>query len=1007
MAPPKPPKQAPPGNGSDMVAGVPGDKLKTPADAGSENCSDDSPCFLVVGIGASAGGLAALTAFLNALPPNPGMAFILAQHRAHSDKEDILVGLLRNATTLEVIDATEGMQLMVDRFYVPPPGSLIDLFNGRFRFSANEGAGRVHLPIDHFFRSLSADMAERAVAIVLSGADSDGTLGIKSVKGGGGLVIAQTPGSAEYDVMPASAARTGLADFVLAPEDMPARLIEYSRHAADTALFQKAQEEEMPSHGLEKILLAVRSATGKDFSPYKQSTLMRRIKRRMDLGKFDNLADYARALRGDHKGTRELAQDLLVGVTSFFRDPEAFQSLHAFLVERFRATPENNKNFRAWIPAASTGEEAYSIAITVKEALRDAGRDFTVQIYATDLDESAIAAARLGFYPLNIVSDVPEDRLSSFFSKSEGGYQVSKQIREMVVFAVQNVLQDPPFSKLDMVCCRNLLIYLNPLAQKKVLAIFHYSLVPDGLLFLGTAESVGSLGDMFLERDKKWRIYVRNSASVVHPLLSHPRYVHIPRGNEEVRGVPDVFGVTLSAAEARIITERFLLEKCSAPSALVTQSGDIVHIHGRTGTYLELAPGRPAANIVTMAGDGIKAELASTLGLVATHRDTIVIRQAPMPTAGRRSGFTATVRYVTKDVEGRALLLVSFADVAPQPRRRKGRADAGNDALDSPEFVEKVQELQLLRERLQVVVEEYESANEELKSTNEELQSANEELQSANEEMETAKEELQSINEEQATLNSELQSRLDELTLVNNDMMNLMAGTDIATLFLDMDLRIRRFTPAIKRILNLIQTDIGRPVSHIASNLNYEEMLEDAGKVLDSLQTREVEVQTKEGAWYQMRILPYRTQENVIDGLVLTFNDISELKRSQRKAASAMHLMEGAFDASREPVLALDSDLKVVMANSAFYKVFETGPGETLGHVFLELKGGAWNSPKLKEIFATLPEKSDALETIRIDGNLAWPGQHRVRLHAYKSAASGGNGPGLFVALSILGDCVD
>ena len=488
--------------------------------------------FPVVGIGASAGGLAALTSFLKNLPRATGIAFILAQHRSPIAKDDILIPLLKTHALIDVVEIRDGMPLSPDRLHVPPPGNLMGVFNGKLQLFKEEPGQRERLPIDFFFRSLGEDLKEQAGVVVLSGADTDGTLGVKAVKGLGGLVVVQDPESAEFNVMPASAANTGMADFILAPQDMPETIIKYMRRAATATTHIPNRTEDLPQGGLEKILFILRSGTGNDFTFYKHKTILRRIKRRMDLQQIDRLADYAIYLKQNPAGVQDLFKDLLIGVTNFFRDPDAFQAMKLELVAALKAQPRTKKVLRFWVPGCSSGEEAYSLAMIAKEAILETEREFTVQIYATDLDSQTIDAARQGLYPLNIASDVPPDRLERFFSKSETGYKIRSEIREMIVFSVQNILQDPPFSRLDAICCRNLLIYLNPIAQKRVLALFHYALQDNGILFLGTSESVGSPGDMFQEKDKKWRIYLRRPS----PTPPNPVYPDEPFPHRPCRG---------------------------------------------------------------------------------------------------------------------------------------------------------------------------------------------------------------------------------------------------------------------------------------------------------------------------------------------------------------------------------------------------------------------------------------------------------------------------------------
>lgn len=880
---------------------------------------------------------------------------------------------------MDVVEIHDGMPIEPDRLLVPPPGHLMGIFNSRIQLFKEEPGQRERLPIDFFFRSLAEDLKEQAGAVVLSGADTDGTLGVKAVKGMGGLVIVQDPANAEFNIMPASAAQTGVADFILPPEKMPEQIIQYMNRAALAPKIVPSRSEEVPQSDLEKILFILRANTGNDFSPYKHKTVIRRIKRRMDLQQIDRLPDYAKFLKENPKEVKDLFRDLLIGVTTFFRDTEAFQALKQELIAYIKGQPKVKKLLRFWVPGCSSGEEAYSLAIVAKEAILETGREFTIQIYATDLDGQTIEAARQGFYPPNIVSDVPEERLTRFFSKIDTGYKIRSEIREMIVFSVQNILQDPPFSRLDVICCRNLLIYLNVPAQRRVLALFHYALAEGGLLFLGTSESVGNLTDQFHEKDKKWRLYQRKASPSSHALYSQSNHFALPRTEAAERAEAEAEAGQGTSPDPRIITEHYILEKCAPAAILVTQTGEILHIHGRTGKYLELAPGRPAANIFTMAREGLKADLTAAVGLAASTKKDVAMRHLAVRLNGGVQHVMLSVHFVSTAPSGQSLLLVSFADM-DKPKRKK-KAEQGDGSGQKSRYEQELElELQGMRENLQAVSEEYATTTEELKSMNEELQSSNEELQSTNEEMETAKEELQSINEEQITLNSELQSKIDELSHVNNDMSNLLSGTDIATLFLDADLNIKRFTPATQRILNLIHSDVGRPVSHIATNLNYESMVEDARQVLDTLRSKEFEVRAKDGAWYQMRILPYRTVDNVIEGLVLTFNDITKLKMTEKRGTQALSLLEGFMNATQDPLVALDGTLRVTMVNHAYCQLFQTSSEKTVGQEFFEMGNRMWDVPSLREALEKDREDKPLTEEIPVEHDVPGFGKRMLRV---------------------------
>lgn len=944
--------------------GLPGKKIKR---SGKDKTpSPDSAAFPVVGIGASAGGLAALTDFLKHLPAKTGIAFVLAQHRSRTTGEDILIELLQKNAAIEVVHAEDGALLRPDRLLIPPPGKLMGVFNGKLQIFEHAPVHKEPLPIDFFLRSLAEDQNERASAIILSGSGSDGSLGVKSIKEHGGMVMAQSPESAEFDAMPRSAAQTGMTDFILPPAEMPRHLVRYLERSID-GLDAENLAEAIPENDLEKAFFILRTVTGHDFLHYKRNTMLRRIKRRMDLHQMDSLTEYVLYLAANPKETRELFRDLLIGVTNFFRDPEAFEALKNMIMAGIEKKPQAGTSLRAWVPGCSSGEEAYSLAIMIKECLLETKKDVTVQIYATDLDETAIETARQGEFPENIAADVSDNRLQSFFMRTDKGFRINNEIREMLVFAPQNILRDPPFSRLDIICCRNLLIYFDAVAQKKALSLFHYALAEGGLLFLGTSESIGEFGDLFAQADRKWRIYHRKPsltdiASTGAGLFADNRFLPMSR-----TGIVLDPKVAAHPADAQILVEQFLLRTCVPPSALITPDGEILYIHGRTGTYLEPPSGKPVNNILAMAREELKADLAAAIRDAATRQADVFRKRLPLKIQGKNLFVDMAVRWMLTGKNDLPLLIVSFQNVAGKAKRKPAHKGSEEEQR-STQAQELENELQRMRENLRTVVEEYQTANEEMKSTNEELQSANEELQSSNEELETAKEELQSINEEQSTLNSELQNKIEALNNANNDMANLMAGTNIATLFLDNALRIKRFTPEIRGIFNLIPTDVGRPLSHIASNLLDDEILDAAAQTLETLQVKESETLTKDGTWLQMRIRPYRTIENVIDGVILTFNDITALKRSEQRAGEAQKLAENVVDAVREPLLILERDLTVSGANPAYYRVFQTTPGEILGRSVYELDEGRLDVPALRRLLEDLTVRDAVFDNYEIDG---------------------------------------
>jgi len=863
--------------------------------------------FPIVGIGASAGGLSAFEAFFSAMPTDraTGMAFVLVQHLS-PDHKSILSDLVKRYTRMRVFEVEDGMEVRPDCAYIIPPNRDMAFLDGTLQLMEPAERRGLRLPIDFFFRSLAQDQHERAICIVLSGTGSDGTLGVRSVKGSGGMAMAQEPETTEHDGMPRSAIATGLVDYVLPPERMWSRLEAYVSHAPERK--RAADKEPSPSDGtLRKISLLLRSQTGHDFSQYKENTLVRRLQRRMALHQIESPAEYLRYARENPTEVEGLFRDLLIGVTNFFRDPDAYAALEKRVLSSLFANRPAGSPIRVWVCGCSTGEEAYSIAILLYEHVSMLKTPYKIQVFATDIDRWSIEAARAGIFPRNIAADISGDRLGRCFSERvDGGYRIAKSIRDLIVFSEQDVLRDPPFSKLDLISCRNLLIYLNSDAQKKLIPLFHYALQPGGWLFLGTSESVGEFSSLFEIVDRKSKLYARreDGAALVRPVLDavaiaasavQPTISREPGASEPT--------VTL-----RTITERALLDHFSQVALLINGRGEIQHILGRTGKFLEPASGDASTmNVFTMAREGLGRPLTTAL-----HK--AVARKEIVRTSGLRvranGGFTTAnlvVRPVPAFADGSPpddLYLVVFEEAQTQaehapatslsPRQRSRVA-----ALE--------QELRSKEEYLQTTLEEMETSNEELKSTNEEMQSVNEELQSTNEELETSKEELQSVNEQVATVNAELQDKVSELSRSNNDMNNLLAGTGVGTLFVDHQLRIARFTPLITQVINLIDSDIGRPVGHIVSNLvGYDTLVDDVADVLETLTPREVEVRTKSGLHYLMRMRPYRTLENVIEGAVLTFVEITQRKRVEEQLREAQAKYYDFFEHAPDMFASID-----------------------------------------------------------------------------------------------------
>jgi two-component system CheB/CheR fusion protein len=918
--------------------------------------------FPIVGIGASAGGLAAFEAFFSGMPADAdlGMAFVLVQHLA-PDHESLLTELIRRYTRMQVFEVEDGMAVRPNCVYIIPPNHDMAFISGSLQLLDPSAPRGQRLPIDFFFRSLAEDQHARAIGVVLSGTGSDGTLGMRAIKAACGMVVVQTPASAEYDGMPRSALATGLADFELPPAEMPAQIIAYAARAFVKAPNDVCVLEPKAENALKKIFILLRSQTGHDFSQYKPSTIRRRIERRMAVHKIDALDGYLKYAQQTPVEVEALFRDLLIGVTNFFRDPEAFKLLEEQAIPALFAGRPASAVIRVWSPGCSTGEEAYSLAILLAERQVAMRQSFKVQVFATDIDPQAIATARAGLYPAGIAADLTPERLARFFTAEPGGsgYRIHKGIRDMLVFSEQDVIKDPPFSKLDLVSCRNLMIYLNGDLQKKLIPLFHHTLNPGGFLFLGTSETVGDFGDLFNALDRKLKLYRRKD----------------PR--DTARAAPNLFMVPVTATKIalqqgagrpacparqplREQIEQALLRQVAPSAALVDARGDILYLHGRTGMYLEPAPGEVGTpNILKMAREGLRCELTVALRKAAATHGIVRHPGLSVKTNGH---FTTVNLTLIPQVSAGAdaapeepLYLVILEDAPPEPvgsrqlavGSEQPTAGSGGEAGAEAETLR--QELRVRGEYLQSTIEELETSTEELKSSNEEMQSVNEELQSTNEELETSKEELQSVNEEMATVNNELQSKVADLSRSNNDMNNLLSGTGIATVFVDLHLSILRFTPSATQIINLIPGDVGRPVSHIVSNLiGYDRLVKDAQAVLDTLIPKEADVQTADGKWYTLRIQPYRTADNMIEGAVMNFVDITEMTRTRdalRKANELLRLAVVVRD-SRDAVTVQDLDGRTIAWNPAAVRLYGWSEADALDmnvrdRIPQELRAGA------------------------------------------------------------------
>ena len=888
--------------------------------------------FPIVGIGASAGGLEAFEEFFRAMPADSGMAFVLVAH-LDPTHVSLLPELLQKHTQMRVFQVEDGMVVEPNAVYVIPPNKDLNLFNGVLQLMDLTHPRGARLPIDSFFRSLAQDQGSNAVCIILSGTGSDGTLGLKAIKGELGMVMVQDETSARYDGMPRSAIVTNLADYVLPPEKMPENLVLYVQHAKRRTDSRLAAGTGPVTSALQKVYALLCTRTNHDFSMYKENTICRRIERRMHVHQLDDVAGYVRYLQESEREIDVLFKELLIGVTSFFRDPQAFETLKGILLQHLAGRPKDY-NFRVWVPGCSTGEEAYSIAILLQECMEELKAYLNVQVFGTDIDDEAIDVARTALYPPSIASDVSPERLPRHFLQEDEGYRIRKTIRETLVFALQNVIRDPPFTKLDLLCCRNLLIYLDPELQQRLLPVFHYSLKPDGILFLGSSETVGSAVELFGARDKKWKIFTRKqSVSAAPPAPDFPLVSREPERPER-----HVAGTVQQAEElsALQLVETILQASDTPPCAIVDAGCNLLYIHGRTGRFLEPATGRTSVNVLEMARPGLKTELSAALREVAVHRKEVVRRGVRVEQDGGHLHVDLLVRPILEQTPVRGLLMIVFDEAAAPPKEAASTKRPAGTKKKGRTAEELERELQHMQENLRTTIEELETSNEELKSTNEELQSTNEELQSTNEELETSKEELQSLNEESATVNAELQNRVEELSQTHDDMKNLLDGTQIATLFLDMGYRIQRFTPKMTEIIPLTGSDIDRPITDLAIHLEDVDLMKLSEKVLDTLIPEMREVMGKDQRFFSMRILPYRTVNNVIDGVVITLEDITRRRQVEEELRVSEGRMRSILRLSGDGIYEIDLSGKIVFANEAYAKIFGYTVEEFIGRDWTE-----------------------------------------------------------------------
>ncbi len=839
--------------------------------------TDQNTSVDIVGLGASAGGLEALEAFISHMPADCGLAFVVVQHLSPTEETN-LSELLQRVTSLSVHEARHDELIRPNCVYVIPPNTEIRVVKDRLQLARPTEPRGLRLPIDVLFSSLASARGRKAIAVVLSGMGSDGTLGLQAVRAVGGLTVVQTPESAQFDSMPKSAIAAGCADIQDTANALPERILDYLgqfRKSVETD--SEPAESTSSQNAFQSIVGLLQQKTRHDFSHYRSSTLNRRIARRLAIHGLSELSEYASLMADNPQEVDLLFNEVLIGVTDFFRDPEVWKELSDTAVPELLSRMDTDTELRVWCVGCSTGEEAYSLAMTMVEAMDRQSRDLKLQIFATDLSAAAIAHARRGEYPLTIESSVGEKRLARFFSRHDDYYRVKQSIRDLVLFAQHDVILDPPFTRIHLIACRNLLIYFDPKLQQRLLPLFHYSLRPGGLLLLGSSESVGRLGHLFAPLQSKLRLFQRQDRPVSRrpdvllnsypPLSGKAREPDVKKSESSPPSASSDHGSqSLQAAADRVLLQVY------APAAVVlNRDANIVYISGRTGKYLEPAAGKANWNIHAMAREGLRVPLAQAIKKAATETAPVNLHGMEVRTNGSSQRVDLTVQALHEPASLRGLTMVVFRD-APDLPAASGEGKSKESRALQAAAQRHQDEIRALREESQRHREEAEAAQEELQSTNEELQSTNEELT-------TSKEELQSMNEELQTINSELQTRLDDLMLAQSDMQNILNSVEIAILFLDKELNVRRYTERAARIVNLRESDVGRPLSDLTTSLQYPDLQRDARETLRSLKPTDKHIQSSDERWFDVRIMPYRRLDDVIDGVVITLIDITDTKQ--------------------------------------------------------------------------------------------------------------------------------
>jgi two-component system, chemotaxis family, CheB/CheR fusion protein len=943
----------------------------------------------IVGVGASAGGLEAFSQLLRSVPGDAGVAIVFVQHLA-PQHDSALVPLLTGQTAMPVIQVTEGLRVLPNRVYVIPPNVQMKISGGELHLTPRPDDRSQYTPVDSFLTSLAEACQARAMAVVLSGTASDGALGIREIKAAGGITFAQSPESAKYDGMPRAAIATGMVDLVLAPSAIGAKLAQLSNQAYNQS--NDRGDSALPDTQFQRVFELLRPVSGVDFRHYKLPTIKRRLFRRMALHGITDPEAYLRLLEGNPVEVRSLYQDLLIHVTRFFREPQSFSALAKYVFPTMMEGRAADLPLRIWVSGCATGEEAYSLAIALVEFLQKDHADTRIQIFATDVSETAIEFARAGVYPRTIDADVSSERLRRFFTKHDGGYRVSTMIRDLCVFARQDLTKDPPFSRLDLILCRNVLIYMDAVLQKKLLSIFHYALNSNGYLMLGHAETVGAQATLFSLVDKEHRIHRKKPAASGVSGMTFP-IDHGLAGLPRKKSMADVGGAekALQGEVSRIILDRY------APAGVVID-GDmqILQFRGQTGTFLEPAPGEASLNLLKMVREGLLYGLRTALH--SARKSRTIVQKDGLQVRSGQGWKSVSIDVVPLTTAGRPHYLVLFEDrtrrtaVAAEAVSKAGKATKrrASKRADATQLELLQRELAASREYMQSIIQELEAANEELQSANEEILSSNEELQSTNEELDTAKEELQSTNEELNTVNEELHGRNDELSRVNSDLLNLVGSVQIAIVIVTSDLRIRRFTPMAEKVLNLIPTDLERAIGHINPNIDCPNLEQLITECIDTVSPVEREVQDRQGRWYSLRIRPYKNVDNKIDGAVIALFDIDAPKRSEESVRRALEFAESVLQLSEQPMAVLENDLKIRFANDSFLRAFGASVEDARGRSIVDVAKGFGSFGFLSALATTDGDGGVAEQSVRSDDGGSRRREMRLRARTVNSYDSSG-----------------